>query len=226
MVKLADLIPTDTADYGAESVFICGQKGRGKSRLTDKIVRAIPPAFDDRGKRHDWCVVVIDSKQDWKHDRLPFGRGRNLYKRLPSTNLRLVPAGFYVYRPTAFPEKTDLGARRIFRTALTRKYVVLVVDEGADFGGSQAVAELGKVLRQSRSKHVIVIFGTQRPTRVDLLAISEATRLIEFQLGWQDDYERMAKNGYAEFATPPAGRYDFNFYNRLTGEYLRVRQAS
>ncbi|HEX9117830.1 MAG TPA: hypothetical protein VGA61_17310 [Anaerolineae bacterium] len=224
MVKLAELLPTDTADYGAESMFICGQKGRGKSRLTDKIVRALPPTFDDRGKRHDWLVVIIDSKQDWKYSRVPWGKG--LYKRLPSTNLRLVPAGYYVYRPTAFPEKTDLGARRIFRSALQRKYCVIVVDEGADFGGGQAVAELGKLMRQSRSKHVIVIFGCQRPTKVDLLAISEATRLVEFQLGWADDYDRMAKNGYAEFATPPAGRYDFNFYNRLTGEFVRVRQAA
>lgn len=224
MVKLSDLAPTDTADYGAEHLFIAGQKGRGKSRLTDKLIRAIPPATDEKGKKHDWLVVVIDSKQDWKYSRSPFGKG--LYHKLPTTNLRLVPAGFYVYRPSAFPEKLDQGARRIFRTALQRKYVVVVIDEGADFGGGQAVPELGKLMRQGRSKHCIIIFGTQRPARCDLLAISEATRLIEFQLGWADDYDRMAKNGYAEFANPPSGRHDFNFYNRLTGEYLRVRQTA
>lgn len=222
-MKLADLAPADDADYGSEQLFIAGQKGRGKSRLTDKILRAIPPTHDKKGKAHGWCIVVVDSKQDWEHARTPFGKG--LYRRLPTTNLRVVPDGFYVYRPTAYPERADAGARRIFRTALARRYCVIVVDEGADFGGGQAIPELGKLLRQGRSKHCIIIFGCQRPSGVTLLAITEANRLICFQLGWEDDYKRMATSGYPRFLEPPTGRYDFNYFNRMTGEYVRVRQS-
>lgn len=223
-MKVSDLMPTDDAEYGAEQLFITGQKGRGKSRLTDRIIRAIPPATDTKRKEHGWCVVVIDSKQDWKYDRTPFGKG--LYKRLPVTDLRVVPDGYYVYRPVTFPEKADAGARRVFRTALQRKYCVIVIDEGGDFGGGSVIPELGKLFRQARSKHVIVIFGCQRPTTVDLLAITESSRLICFTLGWREDYERMAKSGYPEFMQPPSGRYDFNFFNRLTGQYVRVRQTA
>lgn len=222
-MQIADLVPRDEPEYGAEQLFIAGQKGRGKSRLEDKIIRAIPPTVDKKGKRHGWCVVIIDSKLDWEFSRVPWSR--QFYKVLPTTDLRLVPDGHYVYRPKVYPEKADPGARRIFRTALRRKYCVVVIDEGGDFGGGSVIPELGKLFRQSRSKHVIVIFGCQRPTSVDLLAISESTRLICFILGWERDYERMEKNGYPEFANPPDGEHDFNFYNRRTRQYVRVQQT-
>lgn len=221
-MNIAELVPKDDAEYGAEQLFIAGQKGRGKSRLTDKIIRGLPRTYDKKGKEHGWCVVIIDSKLDWKFSLVPWGR--QFYKRLPITDLRLVPDGYYVYRPTAFPEKADEGARKIFRTALQRRYCCIVIDEGGDFGGGSVIPQLGKLFRQSRSKHCIVIFGCQRPTAVDLLAITESTKLICFTLGWKDDYERMAKSGYPEFIHPPDGEHDFNFFDRRTRRYVRVRQ--
>lgn len=221
-MKITDIMPTDDAEYGSEQLFIAGQKGRGKSRLTDGIVRALPKTRDSKGKTHGWCVVILDSKLDWEHSVTPLGR--RFYKRLPTTDLRLCPDGYYVYRPSTFPEKLDVGARKIFRTALLRRYCCIVVDEGGDFGGGSVIPELGKLFRQSRSKHCIVIFGCQRPTSVDLLAVTESTKLICFTLGWREDYERMAKSGYPEFIHPPDGQYDFNFYDRRQRRYVRVRQ--
>lgn len=225
-MKLSDLTPTDDAQYGAERMFIAGESGSGKSTLIDKIVRAIPEATDKRGEAHGWCVVVVDSKHDWEHRSLlqrP-GRGKPRYGALPVTDLRLVPDGYYVYRPRTFPERNDEGARRIFRSCLKRGYCVIVVDELADFGATAGIPELGKMIRQARSKHCIVICGTQRPAGVVLLAITEANKLVCFQLGSKDDYDRLAKWGQAGFALAPDGEHDFNFYNRRTKRFSRIRQ--
>ena len=227
-MQLAEIMPTDHADYGAERMFISGQSGSGKSTLERKIAEAIPPTRDKRGERHGWCVVVVDSKRDWEHDgvwRQLLGRRRSLWQRLPVTDLRLVADGYYVYRPVSFPERNDAGARRIFRSCLQRKYCVIVVDELADFGATAGIPELGKMIRQARSKHCIVIAGTQRPSGVVLLAITEANKLVSFELGSKDDYDRLAKWGQLNFAAPPSGEHDFNFYDRRSRRFVRVRQS-
>lgn len=225
-MQFTDLIPTDTAAYGAERAFICGQSGSGKSQLTDRMVRAIPKTRDKKGELHGWCVVIVDSKHDWEFRPLwqrP-GRGRPLYGALPFTDLRAVPDGYYVYRPKAFPERADQGARRIFRSCLMRKYCVIVVDEAADFGATAGIPELGKMIRQGRSKHCIIICGAQRPAGVVLLAITEANKLIQFQLGSKDDLDRMVKWGTPRFSEAPVGEHDFNFYDRRKRRFVRISQ--
>ena len=225
-MKLSDLTPTDTADYGAERLFIAGQSGSGKSTLMQKIIAAIPPTRDSKGEPHGWCVVVIDSKQDWQYRRIwQRGPGASRYRPLPVTDLRLVPDGYYVYRPKSFPERSDSGAQRIFRTALQRKYCVIVVDELADFG-TGGIPALGKLIRQGRAKHCIIIAGTQRPSGITLLAITEANKLICFGLGSRDDYDRVAKWGDSRFMQPPSGEHDFNFYDRRARRFVRVQQAA
>lgn len=222
-MKLDELLPSDDPKYGAERMFICGQSGTGKSTLTEKICFAIPSAKDEKGELHKPCVVVIDSKHDWKFRRLPWQSGAK-WLALPTTDLRILPPGYYVYRPKEYPESADTGARRIFRTALKRKYCTVVIDEGADFGGAQGVPELSKLIRQARSKHVRVIFGTQRPVAVTLLAITEAIKIVCFGLGSKDDYKRLAQWGNEAFQDPPAGEHDFNFFNRRTKQFTRVKQ--
>lgn len=231
-MRLADLIPTDDAQYGAERMFIAGQSGSGKSTLTRTIAERIPPTRDKRGELHGWCVVVIDSKRDWDHDGLwrqlatrIAGRPRGLWQALPVTDLRFVQDGYYVYRPKEFPERNDAGARRIFRTCLQRQYCVIIVDELADFGATSGIPELGKMIRQGRSKHCIIMCGTQRPAGIVLLAITEANKLAVFQLGSKDDLDRVAKWGYPAFATPPDGEHDFNYYDRRSRRFVRVRQG-
>ena len=226
-MRIADLTPTDDAQYGAERMFIAGESGSGKSTLTQKIVSAIPPTRDKAGKLHGWCVVIVDSKRDWEHRRFPWEkRDRYQYSALPYTDLRFVPDGYYVYRPKSFPERADAGARRIFRTCLQRKYCVIVVDELGDWGGTAGIPELGKMIRQGRSKHCIIICGTQRPAGIVLLAITEANKLVCFQLGSRDDYDRLAKWASALFADPPDGEHDFNVFNRRTKRFTRVRQEA
>lgn len=224
-MNIADIAPTDDARYGAERVFIAGSSGTGKSMLTAKLIAAIPSARDKRGKAHGWCVVVVDSKHDWEYRRWWQREGASPWERLPLTDLRLVADGHYVYRPRTFPERADAGARRIFRTCLQRRYCVIVVDELADFGATAGIAELGKMIRQARAKHVIVICGTQRPTGVVLLAITEANKLFCFKLGSRDDYDRLAKWGDPHFAEPPSGVHDFNFFDRRSRRFVRVEQT-
>ena len=223
-MKLADLMPTDDAHYGAERMFIAGLSGSGKSTLEKRIAETIRPTRDKRGELHGWCVVVIDSKRDWEYRHWWQRRGANKWQALPVTDLRLVQDGYYVYRPSAFPERNDAGARRIFRSCLQRKYCLIIVDELADFGGQAGIPELGKMIRQGRSKHCIIVCGTQRPSGIVLLAITEAVKLVAFQLGSRDDYDRLAKWGDVNFAQPPSGPFDFNYYDRRTRQFVRVRQ--
>lgn len=223
-MTIDELIPTDDPQYGAERLSIFGQSGTGKSTLTEKICFAIPPSKDPKGELHKPCVVVIDSKHDWHFRRFPgIGRGGSKWLALPITDMRLVPPGYYVYRPSEYPESADMGARRIFKTALQRKYCTIVIDEGADWG-TQGVPELSKLIRQARSKHVRLVFGSQRPVAVTLLSITEATKLVCFGLGSRDDYKRLGQWGNEAFLVPPAGEHDFNYYNRRTKQFVRVRQ--
>lgn len=224
-MRLQQLMPTDDAKYGSERMFIAGLSGTGKSTLIDKIVSAIPPATDAKGKQHGWCVVIIDSKRDWEFRRFWQREGAR-YEALPLTDLRFVPDGLYVYRPSQFPERNDAGARKIFRTCLQRQYCVIVVDELADFGATSGIPELGKMIRQGRSKHCIIICGTQRPAGIVLLAITEANKLIAFELGSKDDYDRLAKWGHLAFADPPDGEHDFNFFDRRSKRFIRIRQEA
>lgn len=221
-MKLSEIVPTDNAKYGAERLFIAGESGSGKSTLLGKLLASVPQTTDKRGKPRGWCVVVVDSKHDWEAKRTPWGRGRFL--ALPTTDLRFVPDGYYVYRTRTFPERADAGARRIFRTCLRRQYCVIVIDELADFGGTGGIAELGKMIRQGRAKHVVIMAGCQRPSGVVLLAITEATKLICFQLGSKDDYDRLSKWASPAFAVPPDGEHDFNFFDRRTKRFVRVAQ--
>lgn len=227
-MNIADISPRQDADYGAERMFICGESGRGKSRLTKRIVEALPPMRDKRGHTHDLLVVVVDSKHDWPFARLPRlgkGDGKPRWQRLPFTDLRLVPPGFYIYRPSTYPESGDAGSQKIFLTALKRQFCVVVIDEAGDYSHGRSAAALGKLIRQGRAKNVIVMCGTQRPTGVVLLAITEAVILICFHLGSADDYDRLAKWGNPAFAEPPDGEYDFNLFNRRKKRFIRVRQS-
>lgn len=227
-MKLQELMPTDDAKYGAERMFVAGLSGTGKSTLEREIAEHIPPAKDSKGELHGWCVVVVDSKRDWEHRTLidkALGRNkRQRWQALPATDLRFVPDGYYVYRPKSFPERNDAGARRIFRSCLQRRYCVIIVDELADFGATAGIPELGKMIRQGRSKHCIIICGTQRPAGIVLLAITEANKLAVFELGSKDDYDRLAKWGNINFSQPPTGEHDFNYYDRRSKRFIRVRQ--
>src|SRR5258706_2363691 len=102
------------------------------------------------------------------------------------TDLRLVPSGRYIYRPS-YPEIDDPGAHRIFLTSLKRKHMTLVVDEAGDFGSVSPIRSLGNVIREGRSKHVRFIAGSQRPSGIPVLFITEAHKVAVFYLQLDED---------------------------------------
>ena len=219
-MNIADLAPAldrRPDGYGAEQLFLCGMKGTGKSTLTRRIIDALPDTE---------VVVVIDSKHDWQFRRRFGGLGylfrlfrpkaRGEFLQLPYTDLRLVPAGRYVYRPS-YPETRDAGVIRIFTTTLQaakkrKRGVTLVIDEAGDFAtGSSPMRALGKLIRESRSMWVRLIIGSQRPSGIPSLMMSEANKFVALHLQKKEDLERVAEYGGDVFATNPPGWHDFNF---------------
>lgn len=224
-MKLSEIAPsvdTRKGGWGAEQLFICGQKGTGKSTLERKVVGSLPA---------DEVVMLIDSKRDWPDVRQPWSRGGpSVWRFAPTTDMRLLPAGRWVYRPS-YPDWTDAGVLRIYRTALAFKKLrkrpcTVVLDELGDLStGGSTPRLLGKLLRESRSMWVRLIVGCQRPADVTLLAIQEATKVAAFHLANKDNRKRLADWVDPRMMDNPPGWFDFNFADTRAHSYVTIIQG-
>lgn len=222
-MRLSELAPACDRDWGAEQLFITGQKGTGKSTLTRKIIASLPS---------DEIVMLLDSKRDWDYRHWLTGTGGNpdAWRSAPTTDVRLLPAGRWVYR-TSYPDWTDAGALRVFSTALQvkkarRRGCTVVIDELGDFStGGSTPRILGKLLRESRSMWVRLIVGCQRPADVTLLAIQEATKVAAFHLANKDNRKRLADWVDPRFLENPPGWFDFNFADVRAHTFTTIIQG-
>ena len=185
-----------------EQLFVAGQKGTGKSTLIRKMLERLPASelvivFDTKGEwkcRRQW--------QRWRAEKVP-------HVRLPHTNVRLLRPATYIFRPH-FPERADPRCTAILMRCLKRGKCTIVIDEASDFSTATSILPaLGKVIRQGRWKKVRLLIGSQRPSGISGLCMTEATKVACLRLRNDRDRDRMAKEVDPAMRDMPKGRHDF-----------------
>lgn len=194
MASYADILPN--AD---EQIFVCGQKGSGKTTLIKRLLELLP---------HE-LIIIIDSKPDWE-DLVPMlsndaTKAHKLDMRFLWTLNSAKAKGTYVYQcPTDMPAWNDTNVERLIYWAIARfdrikrwtgKKVgmTIVVDELGDFAkGSYTTPAMSKLIRQGRSKRVRTFLGSQRPSGIPQIAVDQAQRFCVFMLMNKNDRKRMA----------------------------------
>jgi energy-coupling factor transporter ATP-binding protein EcfA2 len=196
-MKIDELMPEPD-----EQLFVAGQKGSGKSTLIRKLLDKLP---------RDELVIVWDTKGEWKARRRwqTWRREQAPHLLLPHTNVRLLRPAVYIFRPH-YPEYNDPRNERLLIGALKRGKCTLVIDEASDLSkGTWVLPSLGKVIRQGRWKKVRLIIGSQRPSGISALCMTEATKVAAFRMRKAEDRKRMATEVDPAMAAMPKGRYDF-----------------
>lgn len=214
MATYADVLPNED-----EQVFICGQKGSGKTTLIKRLLKLLPNEL----------IIIIDSKPDWEDLAPMFGRNpknkpRKLDIRFLWTLNSSQAKGVYVYQtPTDIPAWADRNVERLIFWAIARfdrikrwtgKKIGLtvVVDELGDFAkGSYTTPAMSKLIRQGRSKRVRTFLGSQRPSGIPQIAVDQAQRFCVFMLMNEADRKRMAAWVHPKLIQMATGR-DFWYY--------------
>lgn len=214
MATFADILPNDD-----EQIFVCGQKGSGKTTLIKKLLTLLPNEL----------IIIIDSKPDWEN--LARMAGPNPKKKPRKLNVNLLwqlnsrfAKGTYVYQcPTDRPAYADSNVERIIFWAIARydrikrwtgKKVglTIVVDELGDFAkGSYTTPAMSKLIRQGRSKKVRTFLGSQRPSGIPQIAVDQAQRFCVFMLMNEADRKRLAAWVHPKLLQMASGR-DFWYY--------------
>lgn len=81
-----------------ERILIVGRTGSGKTTLTQHLLETLPLSE---------LIVIIDTKQEYDIGNwFTRGIGRAKYQQLPTTNLKRLDNGVFIYQPT-YPEIRD-----------------------------------------------------------------------------------------------------------------------
>lgn len=174
LVNLDEIVPRES-----DRVFMVGQTGSGKTTLARALLK----------KREH--VVVLDTKR------------------------RIAWPGFVVF--TDFAKLSDIDPERVqkvifrpsfddivnndgaivnafFRWVFERQRCTLYVDELADVAsGDNYPRHYGSCLMQGRELQIEVISGTQRPTYIPQIAMSEAEHVYCFKLRMFADRQRVER---------------------------------
>lgn len=128
-------------------------------------------------------VTIINSKRDKLINRLPA-------KLIKPTDKPPERPGLYVMTPG--PDEFDDGTiEKYLLRLLEQENHGVFIDEGYMFG--QHNRGLRYLLTQGRSKHVPMIYLSQRPVRMDLFAFSEADYFAVFNLNDKKDRIRVSE---------------------------------
>lgn len=177
-----------------EQLFVCGQKGSGKTTLIRRLIALLPNEL----------IIIIDSKPDWTDLKPMLSRSdepKKLDIRLLWTLNKREAKGIYVYQtPYDIPAYADANVEKLIYWAIARydrlKRKVgctIVVDELGDFSkGSYTTPAMSKLIRQGRSKKVRTILGSQRPSGIPQIAVDQSQRYCVFMLMNKNDRKRMA----------------------------------
>lgn len=163
----------------SDRVAIFGQTGSGKTTLARAIL----------DKRE--YVVVLDTKRriTWPGYTVFTDFGK-------LTDVDPVKVKRVIYKPTFDDIVNNNGAtiNAFFRWVFERQRCALYVDELADVAtGDDFPFHYGKCLREGRELEIEVISGTQRPTNIPQIAMSEAEHVYCFKLRMFADRQRVER---------------------------------
>lgn len=185
-----------------EQMLIVGMKGTGKTTFVKNLLRVIE-------KKE--LIFIIDSKPEWENLGGMFSNRE--YKKLDVRFLWTLNSkgahGIYVYQcddaKKAFnDENIDTIIRWCIRRGKGKRdnvhpeknipNVTIYFDEFGDFTkGTSTSYMVEKLLRQSRSKNIRLLLGTQRPTKIDLKALTESRNFVVMTLQNYQDRKRLAQ---------------------------------
>lgn len=125
-----------------------------------------------------------------------------------------------IYTP---PVKETLDANlqdRFFEWIYTRRYTRLYIDEASALrGGTNPSYHLQACLCRGRERGIGVITGTQRPSRVPVILMSEAEHFYIFRLNMLNDRQRVYEmTGISVDEQTDLSQYEFFYYNAILGE--------
>lgn len=164
-----------------DRVFISGQTGSGKSTLARVLLQ-----------RREY-VVIIDAKRTIKWP------GYEIFTDLKKlTDVDPVKFPKLIYKPSfaALDEWDKFGndseINRFFQWVYDRHNTTLYVDELALITkGNIAPFYYGACMMQGRELNIEVISGTQRPTGIPQVVMSEAEHVYVFKLRMEQDRQRI-----------------------------------
>lgn len=193
---MSDVLRIKTGDH----VFLVGTTGSGKTHLA-RIMLA-PLTY----------LVILDPKHQfsWDQTKLPYGRG--IMTQNPREVVQYTEKEPIIYRPDSGQLAAGIGW--FWEWIWRRENTYLYIDEILPVCPKPMSPPFGllKLYQMGRSRNISVIAATQRPSRVPLVCITEATHDFIFRLRNIEDRKRMA--AYTDNKTlldPPTG-HEFWYY--------------
>jgi hypothetical protein len=174
IVELKDIAPRRN-----DRVALFGQTGTGKTTLARALLQE---------REH---VVVLDTKRRiaWPGYTV-FTDFRKLCNIDPEKTERVI------FKPSYSDTVDNDGAimNAFFRWVFERRRCTLYVDELADVTtGDRFPFHYGACLREGRELGIEVVSGTQRPTNIPQIAMSEAEHIYCFKLRMYADRQRVER---------------------------------
>jgi len=151
---------------------IFGRTGSGKTRLGTFLLSLSP--FDQMP------YIVIDYKLEQLFSQIDRIKEIGLTDKLPKQ------PGLYIIRPRADDDDT---VEAWLRSVYDREETGLYVDEG--YGINRFSHAMRDILTQGRSKHLPVIWLSQRPALIPPFVVSEADFLAVFRLKLPQDVQKV-----------------------------------
>lgn len=197
--------------------FVGGMTGTGKTTFIMKQL------LEKQKTEKNTIFIVIDAGEQFETQT--FKESWKEYKKdkairiTDKTNLNSLKPGYiYVYRPNG-PTMDDVFITKLLRWIFKTKQVCLVVDEYMELCPSSVTMhyDLEKIIKQGRKRHICVIGGSQRPSGLPLITITESAVVAVFYLQNDNDRARFGKWIHEDFYQKVTG-HNFRFFNRHTME--------
>jgi hypothetical protein len=184
---------------------ILGAAGSGKSQFAKFIMNASPA---------DLPFLFIDSKTDGLPEA---GRGYTLKQALNRINRRIFNAPrltrVFIKDPESEDEMNDFDS--MCGIMLRKGYVGMLVDEAYMMPN---VPNYRRLFTAGRSRRTPLIICMQRPVGVPRVCISEASRIVSFNL--IDKRDRDTLRAYAPFDNETIDNYYAKYYDTKTNENI------
>lgn len=214
----------DTLPGTDDREFLAGMNGTGKTTFIMKQLVQL------RKRDKNTIFIIIDSGKQWESQKI-IGEDRVFWKRIykyekdvpieisSKTNLKaLTTEHIYVYRPKG-KAMYDTFIPKLFQWIFEVGQVCLVIDEGSEFcnGPNVVQDDLEKLIKQGRKKHVMLLIGSQRPSGVPTIYMSEAKIVVVFYLQNIKDRQKVAEWIHEDFYEKVSG-HNFRIWKRSEPE--------
>lgn len=196
---------------------LIGATGSGKTFLGRYLVEDV-----DKPYSVVYDAKISDSISKWGHTFIEdFGQ------------LQESEAKRIVYRPNYREAVDPVLQDQFFEWVYLRKHTRLFVDEAyAVAGGSNPSFHFQACLSRGRERGISTLVGTQRPTRIPLVTLSEAEHFYVFRLTWPGDRKRVEELSGGLITVEDQldlNEYEFFYFNVFSGMYpkkLKVNPIS